>query len=226
MLLPVRPIIPLNRYVYDGSLNAARDAAGNDLKTGPGYDLPIYHCPSDVGYPDHPDIDDSPRANALRSCYDTLGNSYRGSLYGYHNANTAFALGPWGHRMSTLHAPARLILMGEPTFFNMIGRDSGGNTDEVVVNGWHKRKLIDNLIFADGSARPTRATRHASEGVNQTLGGMMGLTGNNITLISRGPTWTFDTYPTPGAFIRGSLPPATGNPPAEWPMRNFQNNMR
>ena len=66
---------PLNLYIYDGNLEAARDAAGNDLKTGPAYDLPIYECPSDRGYPDHRLIDDSPRANAERHSY--MGRSLR-----------------------------------------------------------------------------------------------------------------------------------------------------
>ena len=197
---------PLNRYIYTGGLEAARDTGGRDLKTGPAYDLPLYQCPSDNGYPDHVDIDDAPRANALRPMYDTVGNSYRGSLFGFHTRGRAFAIGPWGHRMSTMMDPGRLILMGEPTFFNMIGRDSGGNTeDPVIVTGWHKKRMVDNLIFADGSARPTNA--RGKEQVSRELARRMGIAGGNWELVSRGPSWRFDLYPTPGAYIRG--PPAT-----------------
>ena len=227
---------PLNLYIYDGNLEAARDSAGNDLKTGAAYDLPIYQCPSDQGYPDHPDIDDSPRANAERPLYDTIGNSYRGNFFvaSGHSRSQAFTFAPWGHRMSSLHDTGRRVLLGEPLFFNMIGRGAanpnGQPADPVLITGWHKKQLTDNLLFADGSARPTKAT--GKEGVSTQLAARMGIASGANTVIRGGPQWRLDTYPIAGAYIRGLLPDSVinlaGSPAnmGKWPFRGFQNNMR
>lgn len=207
---------PLNRYVY------------NDIDRSDQDNMPMYRCPSDQGYPDHRDIDDSPRANAEVPCYDSLGNSYRGSLFCYLNAKNSFAMGPWGHRASTLRDTARLILFGEPTFFNMIGMDDGNqNPDAVIVTGWHKRQMVDNLGYCDGSARSTLAAGH--EGVEQQLADQMGVADKR--LISRGPKWQLDVYPTPGARVNGNSWPNsdlreyTGKEHL-WPWAGYQTNMR
>jgi hypothetical protein len=130
--------------------------------------LEWFHCPSARGYPAPPDIDDSPLENAERPCYDTLGNSYRASLSmltliaGDGGNQGHFSTGPWGHRASTLRSTSRLALVGEPTFFNMIGRDDLPDPDPVLVTGWHRRFMTDNLLFCDGAARPARASRAIS----------------------------------------------------------------
>ncbi len=132
---------PLNRYVYDG------------LMQGDDAEMKLYRCPSDRGYPNVRDIDDSPYENADRPCYDTLGNSYRASLYAIFPLRSsdydgAFAIGPWGHSLSSIVDPSRTIAYGEPSFFNMIGLDNGvANPDPVVAIGWHNQFMTENLVF-------------------------------------------------------------------------------
>jgi prepilin-type N-terminal cleavage/methylation domain-containing protein len=186
---------PLNRYVL-GSIDAS-DAQR----------LEWFHCPSDRGYPQHPDIDDSPLWNADRPCYDTLGNSYRASLAmialtdGGGNSQGHFSYGPWGHRLSTLRDASRLALIGEPSFFNMIGRDGPNHTpDPVLMTGWHKRWMIDNLLYCDGSARPTQA-----EG--RTAFDAPALQAMNVydgAYLARGRTWRLDCFPVAGARLWGT----------------------
>lgn len=130
--------------------------------------MELYRCPSDRGYPEHPSIDDAPQQSLGKPCYDILGNSYRASLsmLTYHSGGTSvghFSFSAWGKRISTLKNQSDMILLGEPTFFNMIGMDNTGQQapNPVLVMGWHKRPLIDNVLFCDGSARPTRASKRA-----------------------------------------------------------------
>jgi len=187
---------PLNRYIFAG-LHAA------DAK-----ELRWFECPSDQGYPSHSEIDDSPPANAERPCYDTLGNSYRASLamitlLGGDNGSLGhFSYGPWGHRLPNLRDLSRLVLLGEPKFFNMIGRDdaSAPSPDPVLVTGWHKQFMADNLLFCDGSAKTTEAEKqHVFD--PGTLAAM------NVyaeDYLARGSTWRLDCFPTPGARLWGS----------------------
>ncbi|MCG3125603.1 MAG: hypothetical protein CHACPFDD_00428 [Phycisphaerae bacterium] len=199
---------PLNKYLY-------ADTGDSDRKK-----LELYHCPSDRGYPTSNLIDDAPRDIFEKPCYDVIGNSYRGSKYGlYGGSGQCFALGPYGHRMSTLLDTGRLILIGEPTFFNMIGLDDGQtNPDPVVVFGWHKRQMTDNLLYVDGSARSTLATGHFT--VDAATANEMNA---NRGYVSRGPSWRFDTYPTPGARVWGA-PPGAGQQ-KRWPFTGYQDNL-
>lgn len=211
---------PLNRYVYSSQIS------GSDNNN-----MPLYRCPSDSGYPDSALIDDAPRSIFQIPCYDAIGNSYRASMYCYLGDTGAFAMGPWGHRLSTLQNTGKLILMGEPTFFNMIGQDDGSvDPDPVIVIGWHKRKMTDNLIFTDGSARSTVATGRESL---PTGGGLAAQMNANLPLTSRGPGWMFDTYPTPGATIwsqgGGFRAPGFGScgyNKSKWPYPGAQNNLQ
>jgi hypothetical protein len=212
---------PLNKHVYNG-------VSGNDENN-----LPMYQCPSDQGYPDAPPdiVDDSPRMNAERPMYDTVGNSYRGSLYCFIGDDGAFAIGPWGHRLSTIPDTARVILLGEPRFFNMVGLNGGAVEDPKYITGWHRRVLTDNLAFCDGSARSTLASGYDDVGV---LPGM-NLSPPNAALIARGPTWRFDVWPTPGARIWGNsipwIPPYNFNTAdgplntSQWPVLGAQRNL-
>lgn len=196
---------PLNRYIYG-------TVADSDFKK-----MEMYHCPSDPGYPNSPFIDDAPPDIFEKPCYEVLGNSYRASKYGLYGASgQCFALGPYGHRISTLTNASRLILIGEPSFFNMIGMDNGQqNPDPVIVRGWHKKLMTDNLIFTDGHAASTLASGHQS--VDSQAANDMNAMG---VYISRGPSWTFDTYPTPGARVWGTW---TG--PKKWPYLGAQDNL-
>ncbi len=219
---------PLNRYVY-------HDISAQDERQ-----MELYHCPSDRGYPDSVEIDDCPLENVERPCYDTLGNSYRASLYALFSLRSspyegAFAVGPWGHRVSTITDPGRVAAFGEPAFFNMIGQDAGdANPDPVLAIGWHKQWMTENLLYCDGSARWTRATGHetVAEGVAREEMG----TGPNWDLISRGPSWRFDLWPTAGARIWAYDPDdQLWNPPYSaqpderwkyWPFVGAQDNLR
>jgi prepilin-type N-terminal cleavage/methylation domain-containing protein len=216
---------PLNRYLY-GDLYAADE-----------HELKLFRCPSDAGYPLHVDIDDSPPENADRPCYETLGNSYRASLYGmFYGGRSepysgAFAIGPWGHRLSTIESPAQVAVFGEPRFFNMIGLDYGeANPDPVAATGWHRRFMVDNLVFCDGAARPTRATGHETLDPRVAME-EMGV-GVNWDLLSRGPGWRFDLWPTPGAHIwmdreHGAAQPTFGDGERlkTWPFAGAQDNL-
>lgn len=210
---------PLNRYVY-------ADTYSSDSKK-----MEVFHCPSDSGYPDPGEapytppapigIDDAPPQCGGKPCYNIFGNSYRASLFCYLSDNFAFAIGPWGKSISKLPATSRLIAFGEPTFFNMIGLDNGQtNPDPVIAMGWHRKVMTDNILFCDGSAKPTLAAGRQS--VDQATALTMGIsTAGARSLISRGPTWQFDTYPTPGAQIRGAIPPGAtwnGMSQREWPL--------
>lgn len=184
---------PLNRYLL-GSVHLA------DTQR-----LELFHCPSDRGYPTHPDIDDAPVESAEQPCYDTLGNSYRASLAmitlisGDARSAGHFSRGPWGHRLSSLRSTSTLILAGEPTFFNMIGRDNLPDPDPVLVTGWHKQFMVDNLLFCDGSARPMRASAQyefaPDAAANMNL--------YDAGLLTRGRGWQLDDYPVPGARLWG-----------------------
>ncbi|MGD8451582.1 MAG: DUF1559 domain-containing protein [Phycisphaerae bacterium] len=218
---------PLNRYIY------------HDVHQADGKALKLFQCPSDRGYPEHEDIDDSPIENSNRPCYDTLGNSYRASLYCFLPPpggpyTGAFAIGPWGHRLSTITSPSQVAVFGEPTFFNMIGMDNGVvDPDPVLATGWHQGWMVDNLLFCDGSARPTRAEGHETVG-EAVARREMGV-GSNWDLISRGPGWRFDLWPTPGAKIWAQDPnDLLWNPPYTawpnerwryWPFNGAQNNL-
>lgn len=219
---------PLNRYIFT-SIGAA-DAR----------EMKLFRCPSDAGYPAHPDIDDSPAENAERACYDTLGNSYRASLFGVFPLATeaydgAFAVGPWGHTLGSIPEPARVPVYGEPRFFNMIGLDNGdANPDAVIALGWHKQWMQENVAYCDGSARATRATGHQS--VEREVAETRMAVGPNWDLISRGPSWRFDLWPTPGARVWAYDPanqlwnPGYTAHPEErwryWPYLGAQDNLR
>ncbi|TWT43774.1 hypothetical protein RAS1_01730 [Phycisphaerae bacterium RAS1] len=218
---------PINRYVYSKGVMEDDKA------------LRAFLCPSDRGYPESEQIDDAPIENAGRRCYDTIGNSYRASLFGIfppqgETYEGAFAIGPWGHRLSTIPDVARTIAFGEPTFFNMIGMDNGVvNPDPVVATGWHRQRMVDNMVFCDGSARFTRAEarRTVDESVAQDSMGV----GANWVYLSRGPNWRFDLWPVAGARIWAADPESElWNPPYEaygdragfWPFLGAQNNLR
>ena len=189
---------PLNIYLY------------HDLGAADARQLRLFECPSDRGYPRHEDVDDSPIQNAERPCYETLGNSYRASLSGLFPGfgqpyEGAFAIGPWGHRLSTITDPASVVVFGEPMFFNMIGMDIGdANPDPVIATGWHNRWMTENLVFCDGSARSTRASGHRT--IPEDVARARMAVGPNWDLLSRGPGWRFDLWPTPGARIWAHRP--------------------
>jgi prepilin-type N-terminal cleavage/methylation domain-containing protein len=213
---------PLNRYLAGA------------IDRGLAEDFPLFECPSDRGYPDHSEIDDAPQSNAERRCYDTLGNSYRGSLSmitipGTGASEGHFSTGPWGHRATTLKHTARIVLIGEPAFFNMIGRDDVADPDPVLVYGWHRRFMQENLLYCDGSARTTSAAG-VYRFTTATLNEMNVFRDNGKHNLNRGRGWQLDCYPTPGARIFGSPTLWRGTYgdvyDTMWPFVDRQENMR
>lgn len=226
---------PLNRYLYTGDGLRAPRSGGKPLPTGTAYNMPIFRCPSDAGYPPTEFVDDSPLDNAGRLCYDTLGSSYRASLNTLILANGpryqgAFSMGPWGQKLSALPNPSRLVLIGEPLFFNVIGVDDfavyeGDNKLTILLKGWHRTLRFSNLAYADGSARWTRgngAEPMPPDLVAPTLGG-------DHLYTSRGDHWQLDVYPAPGARIAGPRPDQWGflgpQDLSKWPFRGYVSNL-
>ena len=221
---------PLNRYLYP--------KLEEDWRTRRyAHNLKLYQCPGDRGYPRHDDVDDAPQEMANKQLYPSIGNSYRASLSGRFRSsggadyNGAFTTGPWGHKISDLVNTGRLVLIGEPTFFNMIGRDDGGTSDPdgtkqaVLLMGWHRQMLRDNLLYCDGSARTTKA-----EGVSPILPETLVASDmRGAGSATRGSTFQLDTYPTPGAHIWGNMRPnEMGVTEADqnlWPYARYKSNL-
>lgn len=225
---------PLNRYLFpEATLTALREN-GQPVPTGTAYDMPIYRCPSDAGFPSSEFVDDAPPANAGRACYDTLGNSYRASLNMLPLADGdqyggAFSMGPWGHKVSSLNETGRVVLLGEPLFFNVIGVDDfavyeGDKKLTILLQGWHRTMRYSNLAYADGSARWTRG--HGAEPMPTDL--VADALGGKHPYASRGATWRLDVYPASGALIAGP-PPETWLPDGNltrWPFRAYVSNLK
>ena len=219
---------PLNVYLF------------GDLGIGDTKAMEQFRCPSDSGYPDLDEriVDDSCRFNATRSCYDTIGSSYRGSLASYGTGGTgsqpatfAFAFGAWGHRYSSLQDCGRLVITGEPCFFNMIGVDNDSGAlppdAEVALYGWHKKKMIDNCGFADGSARSTKA--ESAIKVVDSADEASSDIHPDMYKLHRGANFRLDVYPVGGAIIYNRklcTDFANGYLGGKWPGRNFQDNFR
>lgn len=210
---------PLNKYVY------------KDLNASDALRPTIFKCPSDAGYRLHGLTDDAPKESQNTPCIQILGNSYRGSFWcwiTFPDVNHVFTMSAWGHRISSLVNTSEIILFGEPNFFNMIGNDTGTLADLAPINlyGWHKKVMTDNLLYCDGSARTTQAGKTA---FSRGLGAEMGISQNNASMIRRGKNWRLDTYPTPGARIKGAQPRwwldgvLNVN---EWPVAGAQDNMK
>ncbi len=213
---------PMNKLIYPQADFVEPDQGSppsTRQKTGEAFELSVYECPSDTGYPESPLIDDAPAEAQGKPCYEIFGNSFRGSMtqVGDVIANR-FSVGVWGQSLGDLPDTSRLTLIGEPTFFNMIGLDDTAGTDDpLVFTGWHKQPRNDNVLFADGSARVTFASDQAP----------LFEAGINAGFANRGTDWQTDVFPAPGARIRGFGQLFTpGNSLSQnWPYRGFKNNL-
>lgn len=209
---------PLNKYVL-GTIDQS------DRKN-----LEMYHCPSDTGYPLHKFIADAPRELEGLPLYDILGNSYRVNVAGYFwlgsggGASGQFSVGVWGKAMSKLSETGKIAMYCEPIFYNASRQLAVSPADDALV-GWHRSSMTDNVAFADGSARSTRAIQ-----MNQWPTAL--LTQMNVATdnpwwyyLRRGDTWRTDTYPTGGSLIvmrtpAGARVTPAAPPPAQasrWP---------
>lgn len=208
---------PLNRYMLASVFtDIDRD------------DLPIFQCPSDVGYPTAFASGAVPPSTYEVPCYDVFGNSYRANLYAFIDDTGALAMGPWGHRLQTLTDPGRLVLMGEPLFFALAGCAIQPSAD------WHGRHGTGNVLFVDGGARATDT--RGSPAIDKATAELMGLLpGPNRGLIRSGSGWRIDTWPTPGAriwgaegewtypFTAGAISPLLNRD--LWPFAGYQRNL-
>ncbi len=218
---------PLNEYLYA------------DVEAGDATDLPLYHCPSDSGFPDTAYTFDAPDYVFDIPCYDLLGNSYRFNFTGaYFVSGTGtvgdICVGPWGHRLSTLENTGRLTSMMEPLFYTFTIRAVYGPVPEgLLIKGWHDAFMTGNVAMVDGSVRSsrvedlTRFDNAALEAMNYTYG-------NQEHFFRRGDDWQMDCYPTPCAWIpkfnnngQAVMESPLGAPPyLNWPFSGYQDNMR
>jgi len=193
------------------------------------YNLDSFRCPSDRGYPtvgiQNAVIDDFPYQSFEKPCYNVVGNSYRGSLYHYPGSSTGedrFAVGIWGQRSDTLQNPSQMVWGGDPMFFNMIGTDSGGGWDEVLAYGWHEQFFTENLLYADSSARATRAVSSNDPTWKPSSSdfALWGVSGTGGGAITRGPGYRLDCYPTGGVKF-GDYNPLNLGSASLWPVRGY-----
>lgn len=210
---------PLTTYLYP-DIEAGQGDNDNYLPS----EAPVFRCPSDRGYPDLPEevIDDAPAANAGRPMWDTVGNSYRGSLaqLGLVDPLDKFSLGVWGQRLDRLENTSRLIWGGDPLFYNLIGTDAQGQGwPEVRKYGWHGDFMMDNEVYADGHAAPTQAVPDDDPAWQPTPGDLeaWGIDPQYVNYLTRGPGWQLDAYPTPGVKFARFRVPATSS----WPFRGY-----
>lgn len=191
--------------------------------------LEWFRCPYDRGYPDSRHIESAPQANAGRSCFETLGNSYRANLLplATREGDAAkpmerqFSLGPWGTRISTLTKTNELVWVAEPPFFSML---SETETDPNVLQrvqrqGWHGRPWQDNVLFVDGSVRTTRIRDLGVTESPATQPAVM-----SERWLVRGDGFRLDTYPVGGARIFGDWSDYIEKAAGRWPFANMQDN--
>ncbi|MBL8880598.1 MAG: prepilin-type N-terminal cleavage/methylation domain-containing protein [Phycisphaerales bacterium] len=222
---------PLNKYVL-GAISQS------DSKK-----MEMYHCPSDVGYPDDPRIRDNTTAAAKIPMYDLVGNSYRANMGGMVQAESngpnyygGYTVGPYAHRLSTLSSMSDLLMVSDPLVYEMfpINLASPENRRARLFMGWHKKIGADNALFADGHTQQFRVS-DANEFDSDTLTQMGlppgGMTTLNAGYLRRSERHRIDCYPTPAARIRQQQNPdnpARNDPGfgnwSYWPLKNYQDN--
>jgi type II secretory pathway pseudopilin PulG len=194
--------------------------------------LDVFHCPNDEGYPVCDLVYASPYANLGIPCWSSLGNSYRANLASYVQiagggtqgaSRGAYAYGPWGHRLSTISSPQRVVLMAEPLLGAQLGTIAFPGVPPELAWGWHNAYLTNNALMCDGSARPVRTCKESSTPDLLPAGPPV----YDFDLLTRCSDWQLDCYPTPGAIIWGNWVEYTHGPAAgEWPWKDYQDNLR
>jgi prepilin-type N-terminal cleavage/methylation domain-containing protein len=200
------PSRPLNRYIF-GDISSA------DFKN-----MPMFHCPADVGYPVFNPNDwggegniDAPPQAAEMPCYDYLGNSYRVNTCGVIWIGGPLSLGDIsvgvkGHAASAIENPARTTLYCEPLFY-WWSRQTPGETpdpEKLMFPGWHKKIMSDNVVYVDGSARHTKIDELADwdQETLENMGFSPQFFDDPYAFLRRGRTWQTDCYPSPGAVTK------------------------
>ncbi len=189
---------PLNLYLY------ALDPDENDL--------PLYHCPSDTGFPDNPFMSTEAPFEACHDipCYDMLGNSYRINLSGLTiigggGSGGEISIAPYGHRLSALQNTSRHIALMEPQMYAMtIQAVLRSIPPALLLRGWHGAIMAENAAFVDGAARAV-SVENVDDWDPETLRAMNYRFRRNgppeTELLRRGPGWQMDCYPTPAAYV-------------------------
>ncbi len=180
--------------------------------------IDTFRCPGDRGYPGEYSqqvADDAPLENFDRSLFETLGNSYRLSLYMTLSDNPRYAFGVFGQRLDRLSNTSRMVFGGGPLFFNMIGSDSNSWSTVDMVSS-HGEVMTENLMFADGSARSTRANPIRADEFRPTAQDGEDW-GADVSIFARGVDYQIDCYPTPGVQFGSGSP--GGNKEKIWPYR-------
>ncbi len=228
---------PLNMYVL-GSIS------DSDFKKNP-----WFACPSDTGFPTWSPAPPAPYSirgvppqGYEAPLYDIVGNSYRTNLGGIvwttggSGYMGGFSSSAYGHRMSTLQNTSRLLLVSDALVYEMNPISVATEPVPKPLIGWHKQRLKDNALFADGSARFLTVT-DAGPFAQATLNAMgVGTNPQNVNFLRRGRTYQIDTFPTPGALISlraGGTPvpgtaswSATYGDATKWPYAKFQWHVR
>ncbi len=180
-------------------------------------DTPFYHCPSDTGYPRSPLVQWSPRGNAKKSCYDTLGNSYRANLHAlYRDNGEALSLGAWG---SSVVFAAREVLFAEPVFFEHATADLRKSGRQLKsLQSWHGHDVVANVAFGDGHCVKMKDMERTTYDENELKA--MGLSRANGAYLARGARWQLDRYPIKGRPVCGDWSDSGGFAdldPSQWP---------
>ena len=172
-------------------------------------------------------------------CFDYLGNSYRFNIAGYILTNGGsqtighMAIGPWGHRLSSLEDTGRLVNFSEPLFYAFsLNNPTGPDPDAFMLRGWHNQRMTDNVEFADGSARSITVgnRRQFEPDVARRMRINTGCVPQHY-ILRRGRHWRMDCWPVPGAWIRikdgngGWLRPDPTCGGSGWPDAGAQQNM-
>jgi hypothetical protein len=197
---------PLNRYLITGGIDEKE----------PDRTFDMFACPSDQGFPENRLwVKNMQVANILaltdeiyeKRFFDFLGNSYRYNTIGLINlqggVGGSFSSGVMGSRYTKLdRGSSRVVLYSEPLFYMMTVPDQNLNPELAPLRGTHKVLMTENVVYADGSARPTKVGSLARFTVELLLDMGYGGVGDYDSFLRRGTTWQTDAYPTPGSVVR------------------------
>ena len=190
---------PLNLHMYTSKL------WGEEAKVAE-----LFHCPSDIGYPEMPPeldlIHDCPPMQRGVPCYDLTGNSYRTNPAGVFwpsgiHSRGYFTIGAQAHAIETIPEPSKVMLYCEPIFYNMTFALEEMEYDP-TLSPLLRRVMEDNVAFVDGSAAATKAAG-LHMWAPSTLDDMTFSPphADAHSWLRRGETWRSDCYPTPGTWI-------------------------
>ncbi len=186
-------------------------------------DLKAFRCPGDKGWPSNVSglaIDDAPDGSFDVPCFEMFGNSYRASMAYVGSAAGRISVGVFGQRADRLQNASRIVVGGDPFFFNMIGTDSASDGfGKIEAVGWHEEFMTDNIMYADGSARSSRASASDDPAYLPASAeyGDWGVNSTTVQYLTRGNGWQLDAYPSPGVqFGNVSVP---GNVSGLWPYK-------